>query len=254
MTTYEEYKRRPIAAPIQKWEWDKSRAQPIQECGEELIPMSLIPEKILVRPQYAVQLLDGTLPEIFARESVFTKLVAAADLLPPGHRFVVYDCWRPVRVQQSLFDAMKAQFAEQSPTKTDAELTEMALVYVALPSTDPSKPSPHNTGGAIDLTIAGPDGRVLNMGGGYDDPREVSATAYFENKLAAGETLSAFEQEACENRRMFYWIMTGAGFTNYVDEWWHFDYGNQNWAWAGGHGQAIYGRAAPALPWNAGIV
>ena len=24
--------------------------------------------------------------------------------------------------------------------------------------------------------------------------------------------------------------MEDAGFTNYEEEWWHFDYGNQNWA------------------------
>ncbi len=254
MTLSDEYKRQPISTPVTTWEWPKSRIQPIEECGERLVPMGLIPEKILVSSQYAVQLLDGALPDIYCRESVLRKLVAAASELPPGCRFVVYDCWRPVQVQQSLFDTLKHQFAKESPEKSDEELQEMALTYVALPSTDPLKPSPHNTGGAIDLSIAGPDGFVLDMGGDYDDPSEISGTAYFENKVAAGVELTDVEQRACENRRLLYGIMTNAGFTNYIDEWWHFDYGNQNWAWAGDNGHAIYGRMAPAFPWNKDIV
>ena len=254
MRGFEDYRGVPVSTPVEKWDWAASRATPIEECGEGLVSMSLIPEKILVNSQYAVQLLDGALPEIFCRESVLRRLLGAAERLPPGHRFVVYDCWRPMQVQQSLFDTLKDQLAGQHPGKTDAELTDMTLTYVALPSTDPAKPSPHNTGGAIDLSVVGADGFALDMGGGYDDPAEVSATAYFENKIAAGQKLTDAERRACENRRMFYGVMTDAGFTNYVDEWWHFDFGNQNWAWSGSNGHAIYGRTAPALPWNKDII
>ena len=244
----------PIATPVAQWEWPKSRAQTIVECDEPLVSIGLIPEKILVSPQYFIQLLDGALPDIYSRESVFTRLLAATEDLPKGLRFVVYDCWRPVKVQQSLFDEMKKQFHEANPDKTDAELTDMALIYVALPSFDPLKPSPHNTGGAIDLSIVDAEGTPLDMGGPYDDATEISGTMYFEKKLAAGETLSDAEMRACENRRLLYGIMTKAGFTNYVDEWWHFDYGNQNWAWASNAEHAIYGMAHPEFPWNKDIL
>ena len=33
-----------------------------------------------------------------------------------------------------------------------------------------------------------------------------------------------------DNRRILYWAMTKAGFTNLPTECWHFDYGNRNWA------------------------
>jgi len=248
-----DFRKQPVSTPIAQWDWPSSRSKPIVECGEPLVSMSLIPEKILMSPQYFIQLLDGALPDIFCRESVFTRLSAASDDLPKGCRFVVYDCWRPVKVQQSLFNEMKKQFHEADPTKTDAELTDMALIYVALPSLDPLKPSPHNTGGAIDLSIVDADGQPLDMGGAYDDATEISGTMYFEKKLAAGETLTGAEMIACENRRLLYGIMTKAGFTNYVDEWWHFDFGNQNWAWAGGSDHAIYGMAHPDFPWNKDI-
>ena len=253
MTHHNAYANQPVSTPVAKWDWLQSRAQPIEECGEPLVSMGLIPEKILVSSQYFVQLLDGALPDIFCRESVFTRLLAATEQLPAGCRFVVYDCWRPVQVQQSLFNKMKEEMGHNNPGKTDAELTDMALVYVALPSFDPLKPSPHNTGGAIDLSIVGPDGQPLNMGGGYDAAEEYSATMFFENKLQAGEKLTPAETEACENRRLLYAVMTQAGFTSYVDEWWHFDYGNQNWAWASGAKAAIYGRSRPVFPWNKDI-
>jgi D-alanyl-D-alanine dipeptidase len=44
--------------------------------------------------------------------------------------------------------------------------------------------------------------------------------------------------------------MTSVGFTNYVDEWWHFDFGDQNWAWMSGSDHAIHGKIAPSFPWN----
>jgi len=250
MTTFEEYKARPISTPVKKWDWIRSRLQPIEECGERLVSMSYAPEKILANSQYCVQLLEGALPDVLCREGVLRRLLGAADHLPRGFRFVVYDCWRPVRVQQSLFEELKGQLRDANPGKTDDELQAMTLTYVALPSEDETKPSPHNTGGAIDLTIVDDQGFVLNMGGDYDDASEISNTAYLENKLARGEVLTADEIEACENRRAFYGIMTDAGFSNYIDEWWHFDFGNQNWAWVTGAANAIYGRKAPGLPWN----
>ena len=243
-----DHEKQPIVTPVARWEWLKSCSQAIVECGETLVSMSLAPEKILVSPQYFIQRIDGALPDILCRESVLTRLLAASDDLPQGCRFVVYDCWRPVQVQQSLFDELKEQFAESYPGTTDAELTDMALVYVALPSLDPLKPSPHNTGGAIDLSIADADGQALDMGGVYDDAAEISATMWFEKKLAAGESLTDPEMQACENRRLLYQIMTKAGFTNYVDEWWHYDFGNQNWAWASGAAHAIYGMTSPDFP------
>jgi len=242
--TSDRVRQQPIATPVARWDWPQSQTQPIEECGEPLVPMGLVPEKILVSPQYFLQKLDGALPDVLCREAVLTRLTAAGEELPRGFRFVVYDCWRPLGVQRLLFDEQKEEMRKRNPGATQAELTDMALIYVALPSTDPLKPSPHNTGGAIDLSIVDADNRPLDMGGAYDEASEISATMYFEKKLAMGEALSRAEIRACENRRLLYGIMTRAGFTNYIDEWWHFDYGNQNWAWASGAGPAIYGMAS----------
>jgi D-alanyl-D-alanine dipeptidase len=87
------------------------------------------------------------------------------------------------------------------------------------------------------------------MGADFDETTERSATDYFEKKLAAKERLTASEEEALFNRRMLYAVMTRAGFTNYPDEWWHYDYGNQNWAMLRGEKTATYGTAEPQFRW-----
>ena len=252
MKKYETFKETPIPF-LKKWDWSQSKKNRIEECNEKLVPLSLSPDKIIVSSQYFIQGIEGALPECYCRETIHQKLIEASKLLPPGCRFVILDTWRPLKVQQSLFDILKDDLRKQNPSASEEEITNKALVYVALPSRDPQKPSPHNTGGAVDLTIADEDGLMLNMGSDFDEPTLKTGTTFFEEKMAKGEKLSPEELEALKNRRLLYYIMTSVGFTNYVDEWWHFDFGNQNWAWMSGSDHAIYSKTAPSFPWNKDI-
>lgn len=243
----------PIPIPKREWNWTEVKSKEIRESGEKLVPSSLFPERILVSPQYFLQGIEGALPECYVRESVYRKLVEAALLLPRGYKLVIFDAWRPVKVQQSLFNILKERFRAQHPHLSEEELTNMTLKFVALPSTDPKKPSPHNTGGAVDLTIADEFGNLLYMGTDYDDPTDASRTTYYEELLLKGERLDEKGIEALRNRRLLYHIMTSVGFTNYIDEWWHFDYGNQNWAWMREEDHALYGPISPNFPWKEDI-
>jgi D-alanyl-D-alanine dipeptidase len=67
------------------------------------------------------------------------------------------------------------------------------------------------------------------MGTAFDQMGEKCLTRYYEMKLEKGERLNRKDQEALENRRLLFDFMTSAGFTNYHEEWWHYDYGNQFW-------------------------
>jgi D-alanyl-D-alanine dipeptidase len=234
----------PITLPHENWDWEDIRAQEIIESGDDLISLSYLPEKILVSPQYQLQNLPGAMSEIYARAGLQAKLIEAATSLPYGYKFVVFDAWRAVETQQALFDQVQVLTRRDHPEFTDEEVFAYALKFVALPSTDVLKPSPHNTGGAIDLSIVDETGRLLEMGTGFDDITARAETDYFEI-----HDDTAFERTARDNRRLLYQIMTNVGFTNYSGEWWHFDYGNQNWAWTSGSDYAIYGATAPTFPW-----
>ena len=97
------------------------------------------------------------------------------------------------------------------------------------------------------MTIADASGRILPMGSEFDETSDRSETLYLESRVDSD--LSELELRALENRRLLYHTMVSAGFTNYPDEWWHYDYGNQNWGFLSGRKAAVYGKTDPALRW-----
>jgi D-alanyl-D-alanine dipeptidase len=116
---------------------------------------------------------------------------------------------------------------------------------VAPPSADPACPSPHATGGAIDLSVLDERRALVEMGTAFDAFDARAHTRYLERRLEAGEHLTAAEQAYLRNRRVLFHALRGAGFTNYPEEWWHFDFGNQLHARIEGT-HAVFGQAAPA--------
>lgn len=239
---------KPIAIQT-AFSWAASKAISIEENGEPLVPVSYCPDRVLTRPQYFYQKMPHALPETYLREGVFERLLKASEHLPKGCRFVIFDGWRPLSLQEDLFEQYKKELADSNPELNDTALSEATARFVARPDRNLASPSPHSTGGAVDLSIADAGGKLLHMGTGFDDTSERSKTTYFEKRVADGETLSETEEQALRNRRLLFHIMSATGFTNYPDEWWHFDYGNQNWALISGAGRAVYGKAAPTLRW-----
>ncbi len=121
--------------------------------------------------------------------------------------------------------------SQQYPEKSGAEIRELVEMYVSAPSSNPRTPPPHTTGGAIDITILGPDG-PLNMG--PNGHQAEAATSFYRGRIGP--------PTVHDNRRLLYTVMVEVGFTNYPREWWHYDYGDQFW----GHlsqRDAIYGLA-----------
>ncbi len=135
---------------------------------------------------------------------------------------LVFDGFRPLGVQRYLYDHFRAEVAAASPGASDEEIALLVGKFVASPSADPRCPPPHRTGGAVDVCLVeSASGFELLMGTAPDEVAPESATRYFEE----------FPQEPfTTNRRLLFHAMTGAGFTSYEGEWWHFDYGNQRWA------------------------
>lgn len=240
---------RPIP-PQKEEENEKIYSREIRDCGERLVPMSLFPEKVLVLPEYFIQGIPSALPEAFVRESVWAKITRAAERLPEGYRFVVLDAWRPPAVQKELFEACKRKIECRFPEKCPEEIMMMTRRYVALPTKDPSRPSPHTTGGAVDLTIVDARGCLLPMGSGFDEDSGRSMTRYYEEKLERGESLDPKEEKALRNRRILFNLLTEEDFCNYPDEWWHFAYGTQAWSWEKGTPHAIYGFTEPDFRWG----
>lgn len=298
MTVKEEYNRATretvdLAAPIGPQKGvDGWKDLPIAENGEKLVPLGVFSEhnKIFsdgiyfgegASSPYKLHELNGALLTPFVREGVAQRLAHAASLLPDGYAFMVWDSYRPLEVQQALFDDYYNQLVDKKGMEPEKAKVE-AQRFVSIPSTDATKPPPHNTGGAVDLTIvhftpeawqemqqlekeiAAADKKddwqavykaemrrlqllheatPLDMGTAFDQVSPETLTRFYEEKVENGETLSTADQARLENRRMFVNAMQAAGFSNYPEEWWHFDYGNQFAAARTGE-PAVYGAAA----------
>ena len=97
-------------------------------------------------------------------------------------------------------------------------ISEIIKVFVSIPSKDPTKPSTHNTGGAIDFSICDSERKELNFGCGFDDFHAISGVTYFEKKYKNGENLTDSEIEAMLNRRVLSNIGAKVGFALYESE------------------------------------
>ncbi|GGB34351.1 D-alanyl-D-alanine dipeptidase [Oceanisphaera marina] len=224
-------------------DWPRVQLIPIVEADDPLVPLGLVNTPLRSYPTYFHQNVPGAISECYIRRSVLYRLYKAARLLPSGIELVVLDGWRPLIVQQHLYDVLFAAMSAHHVNDSQPELLSRIRHFVAPPSSDPAAPSPHLTGGAVDIALCDSEGLFLDMGTEFDDISPWSYSAAFE----AIEKPSAREAEVIENRRLLHSVMIQAGFTNLPSEWWHFDYGNQNWAWYSKAGEAQFG-AMEMLP------
>ena len=184
----------------------------------------------------------GAIDALLMRRTAAEKLSKINSLMAnEGLALHVFDAWRPRAVQAYFHDVwMPQEIAKRRPELTFEQIAEEVGCYWSKPTEDPARPAPHETGGAVDLTLTWADGQPLFMGGIFDDPSPISHTDHYERETA---DFSFSAEEARANRRLLYWVMTEAGFANYPEEWWHFSWGDQFWARMTGAPAAFYGLA-----------
>ena len=213
---------------------------PIVECGEPLISIGDKHDRIVISPYYFKIGLNFSSNEIFIRESIFAKLVNALRYIPSDLFFVVWDGWRSFELQTILYNRIFQDIKSQNPKLCPEKIQEIAIKYVSFPNKNINNPSPHSTGGSIDLTLSNKSGE-LAMGTDFDDFTNKASTVFYEKKTE----YSKKDIEIRNNRRLLYYAMKEVGLSNYPKEWWHFDYGNQFWAASLTKDMAIYGLIAP---------
>jgi zinc D-Ala-D-Ala dipeptidase len=213
----------PVLDTVQHWQEIL-----LVENSEPLIDLSnpQFNKCIIVESQYVRMNYLGAIETQFCREQVALRLMQAAALLPMGMRLKIWDAWRPLELQQDIFNRYLQVLTVAHTHLSHEELIQLCLRFVSTPSAHPEKPSPHYTGGSIDLTIITDDNRELWMGTVFDDFSEKANMRFYEDDH---HVLSKEDRCARDNRRLLFQVMTTAGFTNYSDEWWHFDFGNQFW-------------------------
>ena len=179
------------------------------------------------------------------REEVVNRLVKVNDYLISKNSFylLIYDSWRPLEVQEFMFK--RAFLLECEKLDIDASLKNMKSYpsilkkvekFWAYPSSDSRCPPPHSTGGALDVCLSDKEGNLVEMGSTVDQMDETSNPDFYAN-------IKNEEAIIWDSRRnLLKEIMTKFGFAQHPNEWWHFSYGDQLWAWKNKKENAIYGK------------
>lgn len=187
------------------------------------------------------------------RPQVIQRLLRAQELLRrsrPHWGLAIFDAWRPLAVQafmveHSITSTCRERGIDphQSSRERQAVVAEVGRFW-APPNPDPAAPPPHSTGAAVDLTLAGDSGEPLDMGSAIDAIGAVSEPDHF---LAASQDCrhpQLQERYLSWHRRrsLLRSVMEQAGFAQHPNEWWHFSWGDQLWAWRRGQPAAHFGR------------
>ncbi|HAU39806.1 MAG: D-alanyl-D-alanine dipeptidase, D-alanyl-D-alanine dipeptidase [Candidatus Peregrinibacteria bacterium GW2011_GWF2_43_17] len=172
---------------------------------------------------------------VTAREGVLRRLLDAKKELPQGWNFKIWDGYRTLGTQTVLYLGLYKNIIRKHPLRAPTRVKRATEKFVMRPSFDYKKPSPHNTGAALDLTLVDKGGHELDMGTPFDLFDVSSYTMHFKS---AKEGTPGYKWHL--NRMIPYSILVDMGFFNFPDEWWHFSYGERLWAKHYGK-KALYG-------------
>lgn len=201
---------------------------PIVECGEPMVSLArYCPWANLEKCKHP-----------WSRKSVAEMLTDAKARLPEGYTFRVFEAYRELEEQKEKYWRHYKRMREEHPDWPENILRRNLNRYLAPP--DAKAPPGHTTGAALDLRIIGPDGQDLDMTSPM--PYGLWPPHTYTKKITP---------EARANRQILIDAMSGAGFSNCLDEWWHWSYGDSAWAARIGAKYAIYGVAEEGkVPWE----
>ena len=208
-------------------------AIPVRECGEPLVDIRVMKELQYGSPPECPETQNDY---TYVRQGVYERLLHAQSLLPRGVSLRLYEGYRSLKVQGMLFADELSRVRERQPELPESELfeeTTRMVSAVAYPDGTLNIP-PHNTGAAVDLFLVDESGQMLDFG------MDIYKWIETEPDLCLTHA-PGISDVAVQNRQMLVDAMTSAGFVNYLQEWWHFSYGDRFWAYLSGHEHAIYG-------------
>ena len=181
----------------------------VRDCGERLVPLT---EPIEVK-QIGEDMLPITGGKIFVRQSVANRLRKAAEALqssdPTLYLQVVYG-YRTLEIQKQLYNAERKKLSRSYMGPDLIERTHRRVAYPAVAG--------HPTGGAVDIQIVRNE-KPLDFG-----------TKIWDLKKDSYVFSPFISKRAQYNRQLLRSVMLGVGFAPFDGEWWHFSYGDKEWA------------------------
>ncbi|MEZ0327919.1 MAG: M15 family metallopeptidase [Fimbriimonas sp.] len=206
----------------------------IVERGEPLVDfLQECPALQLDRPRFNYR------RETLLRKGVCERLCAANEaLLGKGLHVRVVEGWRAPIIQRRMYRWAWERYRVMHPDWSEVKLKRHVNRFTA--PMNARVPPPHTTGGAMDLAL-------------YRGDVPLDMMSPYEQRDYHGFPWEAplLSDEARSNRDALAEALEPVGITNYPSEYWHWSYGDQGWAYRGGHSFAVYGAVTPQ-GWEAG--
>ncbi len=184
---------------------------PVAPIDEPLVPIPASEQ--LTAAQLDERMLAFTGPKVYVRRGVLARLRRAGALLAarnPSLQLEVVYGYRALTIQKKLFEENKRKLQNDY---TGRALLEAVHRLVAVPSL-----AGHPAGAAVDIRIVA-DGVPLDFG--------TKVWQFVPDTY----TFSPFiGKTAWQNRQLLREVMLQAGFAPFDGEWWHFSYGDKEWA------------------------
>ncbi|MDD3648375.1 MAG: M15 family metallopeptidase [Candidatus Dojkabacteria bacterium] len=193
----------------------------IRENKEKLIPLNKIPGLLFDKPQKIY----------LAREGIVSKIGRITARLKSECSMSLYvtDAYRPLRTQEIYWRRSLRETKRKYPQITNPEkIKEIVSRFTA-----PPERAQHCTGGSVDVLLYD-----LNKDKILDDFDENDESNY--NELMYTDNPRVKEPEK-SNRQLLKKYMEMEDFVNYPLEWWHYSYGNAEWAIYKKRKYAVYG-------------
>ncbi|KTD71414.1 M15 family metallopeptidase [Legionella tucsonensis] len=161
------------------------------------------------------------------RKTVYEKLKQAQFLLPQGLRFCLYESYRSLTLQKSLFDARYEKVKSKHPEWSSEQIFTETIRMVSPVINQDGSPNipPHSTGAAIDVYLINEQEEIIEMG---IHPKDWMEDLDGSLSLTASEIIPA---KAKQNRKIMSHVLEAVGFVNYRNEYWHWSYGDRYWAY-----------------------
>lgn len=195
---------------------------PAMDNGEEFVCLD---KNVLKTEHRKKDMLGLSGDNIWVRKSVANKLYSVQKEMDDRYRLLVVYGYRSPEIQKKYHLDRYKIIKGLRPDLDDFDIERLVHLDIADP-----RVAGHPTGGAIDLTIWDmAENREVNMGSAISQFGDIAYTEY--------PGISAMQKQ---NRLWLNRILSAVGFAPFMGEWWHFSYGDKEWAFYYKKESAIY--------------
>jgi len=118
----------------------------IEDNGEQLVEISNLDKRISYNKECYKLIYPYSINKCFVRKTVAIKLKQLIEKLSSNYHLLIFDAWRPIKLQEYLFQ----NYQKQHPNLDENEVS----TFISNPYHANQFPPPHYTGGAIDIAFS----------------------------------------------------------------------------------------------------